>query len=76
MSSETSLQEEILNRTFAHHVPDGDKASRHAHVRAAMKAAARDILQVTPFCRELSLALTKLEEAMFWANAAIAREGK
>ena len=26
--------------------------------------------------RELSLALTKIEEAVFWANAGVAREGK
>lgn len=29
----------------------------------------------TPDCREKSLAITKLEEVMFWANAAIARKG-
>lgn len=28
-----------------------------------------------PDCRERSIALTKLEEAVFWANAAIARNG-
>jgi len=32
------------------------------------------VLQVAPDSRERSLALTKIEEAVFWANAAIARE--
>lgn len=35
--------------------------------------AADFITEHCPPCRETSLALTKLEEATFWANAAIAR---
>lgn len=42
-------------------------------VRDTMKIAADQIMSVTPNSREQSLALTKLEEAMFWANAAVAR---
>ena len=37
--------------------------------------ASEELVEVTgPPCREQSLAITALEEAMFWANAAIARE--
>ncbi len=34
---------------------------------------AQYVLALTPESREQSLAVTKLEEAMMWANAAIAR---
>ena len=37
------------------------------------KTMARCILDRTPKSREQSLALTKLEEAIMWANASIAR---
>jgi len=36
---------------------------------------AEKIDQVAPDCREKSLAVTHLEEAVFWANAAVARPG-
>jgi hypothetical protein len=34
---------------------------------------AEEITRSCPECREKSLALTKVEEAVMWANAAIAR---
>jgi hypothetical protein len=42
-------------------------------IRRASKALAHLIEETCPPGRELSIALTKLEEAMFWANAGIAR---
>jgi hypothetical protein len=36
----------------------------------------RQLQYLCPGSRELSLAITKLEEAVFWANAAIARNEK
>jgi hypothetical protein len=54
--------------------PDRGLQDRHTDVRAACARAAADILKVTPEGREQSLAITHLEEAMFWGNAAIARE--
>lgn len=48
---------------------------RHRRVREACRAAAQEVVEITgPASREQSLAITHLEEAMFWANAAIARE--
>ena len=48
---------------------------RHQRVREVCREAAEEIVEVTgPSTREQSLAITHLEEAMFWANAAIARE--
>jgi hypothetical protein len=45
-------------------------------MRAAMKGAAMFVANTVPEGREKSLALTRLEEALFWSNAGIAREAK
>lgn len=64
-----------LDRRFNFHPPKDD-ATKEAHqvVRDTCLSAAVNIVGATgPMSREQSLAITKLEEAMFWANAAIAR---
>jgi hypothetical protein len=59
---------------FDYHPPSTDVVrGQHEQVRASLKSAAMFLAKMTPAGREQSLALTKLEEAMFWANAAIAR---
>jgi hypothetical protein len=64
-----------LKRRFNYHAPkDQETAERHDSVRAICLEAAEVILEETgPSSREQSLAITHLETAMFWANAAIAR---
>jgi hypothetical protein len=42
-------------------------------MRGEARAFAETVIQLCPPGRETSLAVTKIEEAMFWANAAIAR---
>ncbi|MFL5664904.1 MAG: hypothetical protein ACJ8BW_26680 [Ktedonobacteraceae bacterium] len=64
-----------LTHRFQFHPADSD-ARKQAHeiVRNVLLDAADTIVQVTgPIGREQATAITKLEEAMFWANAAIAR---
>jgi len=65
-----------LVRRFNYHRPNTEaKVERHQQIREACLAAAETIVDVTgPPSREQSTAITKLEEAMFWANAAVARE--
>lgn len=59
---------------FAYHPPKNeDVATKHSFVRARLKGVALDFARDLPAGRETSLCITKLEEAMFWANAAIAR---
>ncbi len=59
---------------FDHHRPSSNAVIElHGDVRYACATVAIKLVREVPPCRELSLALTKLEEAMMWANAAIAR---
>lgn len=66
------LQHRVTN-DFTYHAPKGDQADRYERIRQFAGQFAHHILGVTPMSREQSLALTHLEEAVFWANAAIAR---
>jgi hypothetical protein len=65
-------QEDIENR-FSYHAPDEAKIALHGTVRSDVKSIALLWDRELPDGREKSLALTKLEEAVFWANASIAR---
>lgn len=47
----------------------------HEAVRGALGNVARNLDVWVPDGREKATALTKLEEAMMWANAGIARQG-
>lgn len=63
-----------LEHRFAYHRPDADRAQQHADVRTQIFDLADWLNDVLPAGREKALVITKLEEAMFWANAAIARQ--
>jgi hypothetical protein len=60
--------------TFHPAAPGGQRALDHDRVRLRCGELARELSFVVPEGRELSLALTNLEQAMFWANAGIARQ--
>jgi hypothetical protein len=62
-----------FENNFKYHPATGDKGQRHEDIRNTLKNAAYFIEKHCPNSRERSLAITKLEEAMMWANAAIAR---
>ncbi len=61
-----------MNR-FSYHAPHGDQNERYINIRTRALSFALHIAKTTPSSREQSLALTALEEVVFWANAAIAR---
>lgn len=66
--------EDIEHRFKFHAASRQEKADEHTSARQACRDAADRLNELCPEGREKSLAVTKLEEAMFWANAAIARD--
>jgi hypothetical protein len=62
-----------LDNRFVYHPPKGDQAVRYASIRREAHELARVIDDLAPDSREKSLAITHLEDAVMWANAAIAR---
>lgn len=70
---EIPRKREDLRRRFTYHPPKGDQTQRYEKLRFNGGNLAEMIDELAPDSREKSLALTKIEEAIMWANAAIAR---
>lgn len=62
-----------IAKSFTYHAPQADQPARYSDIRDAARALANLIAEHTPESREQSTALTNLEQAVMWANAAIAR---
>ena len=62
-----------IERDFAYHAPKDGQPELYGMIRKQAKEFALFIAEFTPQSREQSLALTNLEQAVMWANAAIAR---
>jgi hypothetical protein len=61
-----------VNRVFTYHAPFGNQPERYEALRNKARELGQMIQDVTPESREQSLALTKLQECVQMANAAIA----
>lgn len=66
--------EDIENRFAFHAATTAEKRDAHTSVRQTLRRAADYLNDTLPEGREKSLAITHLEEAMFWGNAALARQ--
>lgn len=64
--------DELRNRFFYHPPKDQDQRQRHEKVSQLTFELACDIVRLCPEGRNLSLALTALEDVRMRANAAIA----
>lgn len=62
-----------IENDFTYHPPVGDQADRYEEIRGMAREFALWLVSNTPGSREQSLALTNLEQVVFWANASIAR---
>jgi hypothetical protein len=62
-----------IGNDYTYHAPKPGQPQQYERIRHACKEVAQIVVEETPISREQSLALTHLEEAVFWANAAIAR---
>jgi hypothetical protein len=69
----TEMMEARITNDFTYHKPKNEQAERYESMREKARHLAFIICENTPPSREQSLALSRLEEAIFWANAAIAR---
>lgn len=62
-----------LQRRFTYHSPKPDQPERYELLRRKGGELAILIAECVRDSRERATAITKLEEAIFWANAGIAR---
>ena len=58
---------------FTNHKPTAEGIRKIEAIRSAAKAMANCIIDLTPGGRDQALALTSLEQMLFHANAAVAR---
>lgn len=65
--------DETIEQNYSYHKPMEDTVKTHELIRNEGKRMAYVIEEECPTSREKSLAMTKLEEAVMWANASIAR---
>ena len=62
-----------IENTFMYHAPKDGQQDKYRAIREEAKTFAYLLIESCPPSRELSLAITKLEETVMWANSAIAR---
>ena len=62
-----------VENVFTHHAPKHGQTEKYEAIRAKAKELAVIMGQLCPRSRELALARTSLEQCVFWANSAIAR---
>ena len=64
---------DVLADRIRYHKPSNEGIQRIAQMRRIILEASRTVAALVPEGREQAVALTKLEEALMWSNAGIAR---
>ena len=67
------MANQTIENNFTYHSPKEGQPEKYEAIRSKGKELAYLIDEVCPNSREKSLAMTKLEEAVMWANASVAR---
>ena len=67
------MEDADLDNRFTFHPATENTGPKFSAVREDCLVLARTLNILCPDSRELSLAITHLEEVMYWANASIAR---
>jgi hypothetical protein len=67
------IDESRINNRFAYHPPKDGQPERYVKIREKAKELALLIESDCPLSRERTIAINKIDEAVMWANASIAR---
>ena len=63
-----------IEHDFSYHAPSNSKQMEvYVDLRSKAKELAHLVISSTPISREQSLSITNIEQAVMWANAAVAR---
>ena len=62
-----------IEKNFTYHAPNEEQKIRYTTIRNTAKQLALAISAACPDSREKDIAMAKVEEAVMWANASIAR---
>jgi len=71
MNSELNIEE--IERRFKYHAPKEGQPGKYETIRNEARALALTLYALCPPSRELSAAMTHLDEVVMFANASIAR---
>jgi hypothetical protein len=67
------MTDQDINNRFTYHAPQKGQPEKYDEIRDKARNYAHRLNFLLPESREKSLAITHLEEVVFWANASIAR---
>lgn len=67
------MDTKTINNNFSYHPPKEGQPERYERIRFEAKKFALLLNELCPESREKSIAITQLEDSVYWANASIAR---
>ena len=70
------MEIENLRHNFTYHPPKGGQPEKYRMIRVGALELAEELNELCPDSREKAIAFEHLETAVFWANAAIARNSQ
>lgn len=67
------MEKKTIDNNFSYHAPTDKDVKHYEKIRSEAKRLCNIVNKICPDSREKSIAITKLEEVVMWANASIAR---